>query len=533
MPSQTAKGSGGGVGSQTFEIGTPGPGSKTRASGSPGSLTQYFLSTVGAQTAFNPASGPPIDRNIAQRGQMNLALTAASSPKLQLQSRAKFPVIYGSGTFRLLFSNVYLPNSAGPAYTINKVSVEQAGVSTPVTFGGLRTRSVASGEVFESDTITGTLVPGVAWVRVDATVTVSGFATSKLYNTTQLETGGTIDQSIIFDPINFIDQIDNTGSLTVPTGGTATQMLTATIIIGNITSDKRAWLGGCTSIEDGKIDQGSSDGANGGGYLRRAAFKKVVPYASFALTGMAYSQIGATTKPAFVALCKYHSDLLLGGPTNDVFAGSALTVVKTTMGYFWGAKTLAGSTITRIIQGDLFPRVDTTDHCTSFAGQTNDLTGYAAAGVADQWNTFIATAAGTNNIDAVWQVRSFFASTTDNHFWGSPGDSAYSFFQTTLAASALSTATTISLAALPPATNMGLILNPGGAQMAPVTGSTLEGIVPYQYTGTGPYTATMFVTIAVAQNSGNAVVSPFSADGTHPSGFTGNDTAATIVVAAV
>jgi len=477
---------------------------------------------------------PLVDRNISARGQMNLALTAASSPKLEVQARTKHRIIYGTNTLRLLYANVYLPNSAGPAYTINKVSIEQAGTSTPVTFGGLRSRSVSSGEIFESDTISVSLTPGVAWVRIDATVTTSGYASYAICKTTQLEQDGVVEQCMQFDPANTIDQIDGTGNLSVPTGSVVNVAAPGpTCLIGNITSDKRAWMGGCTSIEDGKIDTLSSDGSNGGGYLRRAAYKKGVSYASFALTGMAYSQVGSTTKPAFVALCKYHSDLLLGGPTNDVFAGSALSVVKTSLGYFWGAKTLAGSTINRIVQGDLFPRVDTTDHCCTFANQTNDITGYAAAGVADQWNTFIATAAGTNNIDAIWQMRSFFASLTDNHFWGSPSDSAYSFFQTTLAASALSTAATISLTNLPPHTNMGLILNPGGAQMAPVSGSTLEGIVPYQYTGAGPYTATMFVTIAVAQNSGNAVVSPFSADGTHLSGFTGNDAAAALVVAAV
>ncbi len=480
-----------------------------------------------------------IFQNIAARGQMHTALSTASAPKLEIQARLKYKVIYSTNTFKLQFQAIYLSNGAGPTYTINKCALEQGASFVPVTFsGGSRSITVTTGTVIESDEIsTFPLTVGIAWARVDYSVTTSGYSSYPVYKTTQTETGGTVEQGMIFDPANTIDQIDGTGTLSVPSGASLNVAVPCpAALIGKVTSDKVSWLGGCTSIEDGKLDMLSSDGANGGGYLRRAACIANVPYASFALTGMGYFQVGTTSKVGFVALCKYHSTLLLGGPTNDVFQSKTLAFIQgsQSLGYFWGAKTLTGSTINRIVQGDLFPRVSTTDHDTTFSGQTNDQTGFAAAGVADQFQAFQATMAGTNNVDAIFQVRPTFQSSTDNHMWGSVGgaDSAYSFFSATLAASALSSALTISLTAQPPATNIGLILDPGGAQMAPVTGSTLEGIAPYQYTGTGPYTASMFVSIAVAQDSGNVVTTTFCADGVHISGYVGNYTAATIVVAA-
>jgi len=481
---------------------------------------------------------PPMAyRNIASRGQLPIATNTASSPKLELQGRTKFKVWYSTKSVRFHFMNMELPSSAGPGtVTINKCAIEQGSNFWPITFagavGGVTLATSGAGAIVESDNSTVDLVPGLAWARCDYTVTTSGYAYGKYYNsaTTEAGSGGGVEQGLIFDPANTIDQIYSTGALAVPTGATNTFPIAPVEIIGLVPSYTQSWCGGVTSIEDGKLDFASSSGIDGGGYMRRAAYLASKPYVSFALTGMRYDQMNSTNGQAMLtALAQYCTNVFYGGPTNDVFNNESLSTIQTTMASFWNIKTRAGSSVRRIVQGDLFPRVTcTVDHCTTLANQVNNLTGFSSGGVADQWDTYTATLAGTNKVDSVFLTRTTLADASDAHFWASTGFTP-TLFTTTLSASALTTDSVLHMTAAP-TYGMSLIIAAGTANMVPITSSTNQ-YAPTAVSGTGPYSVTFSSAVGVAQSNGASVTQTLTEDGTHISG-TSNIFAATVMNAA-
>lgn len=396
--------------------------------------------------------GRRVWRNAAARGTAyigkNLTITA---PKTDQQSRCLFKVWSSFSRCKLVFGNKIIVTGSGEAagandIVINKVALDNSATTAPVTFSGLRTHTVTAGTTTdESDIITFSAAAGdTVGVRVHVSLT-AGLGTY-VFGTFYSAEG---EQSFTYDPANFIDQIDGTGSLTAPTGATTLTPYTAMMLVGEVATGQWAIVGLGTSIDSGQNDEISA-GAAGGGYVRRAAYAKQRAYFHLALNGYKYNDVlsGHTILTAIGQYCEVAS---FGFPTNEVQSGSSTAATMAIMNSLFSI--VSGLGITRIYQNSGLPRCTTTDRGATVANQT-PITGFTSGGVKDVVTSSLQALVGST-ITGFVDVTSVVAD-TDPTKW------KQRTFTSTLASGVAAAAHVITITARPTAFEA-LVINPGGA----------------------------------------------------------------------
>ena len=473
----------------------------------------WLMSTAWSGVLLKNAS-TSVQRNIASPMQApNVAITP-TSPRFRLTSTVKHHVKVAVSSFKLVFQCVNVsgvPANCPAAYTINKIQVYQTpgGSNALVTWNGGNARTIPVGAVDEgTDWINFPLSVGPVYFNMDVTVPSAGYVSGKFYLTSVLE-GGSPEVSWACDPAACTNDVATGSPLTIPSGGVSAFPIRPSLILGLVPASTVSISGGVTSLSNGTADLTTSDGSIGGGMLRRGAWQGGWPIATWATDGQNYTNmagtIGTNVRRVFN---QYTSVLWLDGPSNDVFAGSSLSSIRTNLtNNYWTPARASGM---KVIQANVLQRVaaGSADFYTTVGSQSlSGVTGYDVGGVADQFNAGLSADVGVN-ITAMADVRSVLSAPSDNHFWAAAPET------TTLTASALSsattfqTATTLSLVSCP-------IFDPQNA--AGQRAGALRQI--YLQSGSPPsITNTLFNTITVTQNNGNTVVKTNSQDGTHPCG---------------
>lgn len=406
---------------------------------------------------------------------------------------------------------------------IRKASSEKGAASVPITFSGARDFTVVAGvPLVKSDWIESPVVAGdILWHRQEADIAsgASTYGAGRLFNMASLE-GGAAETSVLYDPANEVDDVDATGTMAVPTGSSAnyTPPLPVVLIV-ETAPGVEAYLSVADSIGFGITDLPSSNGANGNGFIARAAYKKGKPHTSVSLSGQTVQQINAGNS-LIRALLPLHTHVISEAGTNDLAQGITAATLHARKVTEWAMYKAAGQ---KVVQPKMLPRVTTADFGTTLAGQT-PIAGFGLGGERDILNALYAADVGTL-IDKFVDVASAVEEPTDRSKWALPT------FTTTFSATALTTATTLSLAASPPIGGM-LTADPGGANQGPAANTSPNTRV-LSVTGTGPYVATFGAAIGgTTTHAIGEVVKAARTDGTHPEGPV-NDEMATLLAAAL
>jgi hypothetical protein len=459
-------------------------------------------------------SAPPkVERNVASpMSAPNVAVTP-TSPRFRLVSTLRRHVHRPVSRIKLIFQCVNVtgvPASCPASYTINSLQVWQGSKNAVASWNnGNRTRIVPQGATEDAtDWIPISLSPGAFFININVTVSSSGYVAGKFYSTSALE-GGTPEVSWACDPTVCTGDTNTGAALTIPSGGVAALPIAPSLIVAKVKRGTISIAGGVTSLSDGTGDLTTSNGSIGGGMLRRGAWQGGWPIATWSTNGQNYNNmqnsVGTSVRTVFN---RYASVLWLDGPTNDVFAGTAASSIRTNILInYWQH---AHNTRTKVVQGNIIQRV-ATGHAafyTATSGQTTTgVTGFGVGGAADTYNSGLADDYANGAVDAVADVRPVLSDATGRLWAAAP-------FSTTLTASALSNAVQFQTAATFPLIGCP-IFDPTNA--AGQRAGSLRHV--YTQSGTPPSVLnTLFSLIGVAQNNGNTVVRTHSQDGTHPCG---------------
>lgn len=468
-------------------------------------------------------------RNIASRGETytsNTVTTTSATSRQKVRLAYKVRRASTSG-IRFVFGNAFLAATTGQTngaqtISIRKCALEVNGVTTPLTFSASRSANVAAGAIVTSDPVSVNLAVGdTVWFRAEYDFFVGANAyvhRLKTHSTNDGESGWT------YDPANEVDDVDNTGAMSAPSGAaTNFNVYMPMILAGNTPSNTRSYIGIGTSIDLGQVDE-NSHGAIGGSYLGRACWSAGKAFCRYALNGYKFNDVIAGHS-LLDTLLPYHDGVILGGPTNDIIAGSTTAqIVTNTSSIMHQIHDIcrASSSINYIIQCNILPRGTSTDKGVNPANFT-PTSGFGSGGVRDTCNAALAAEVGVaGRINAFVDVSTP-VQDTDPTKWKTRS------FTTTLAAAMLNTASSASLNAAPTLYES-LVFDPTNAstQLAPST-----AFIARTVSGTGPYTVTTsnVSTVGVAQNSGNTVAATSSYDTVHPQPLANADMAVPLAAA--
>ncbi len=483
---------------------------------------------IGSNNGAGGGAPSLVQMNIAARGQMHITMNGgATAPRTRQKYRLRFWVWYASSKVYLYWGNRAMDLSVAEignsnSVTVVKAAVEQGASFSASTFGGSRNRTLTPGEYGVISSSNFSVVPGLAWVRAEVDVVAGSntFPIGKIYRDTNNEQGGLIENCYFYDPANEVDDIDSTGALAVPSGATAGNQnpFAPVMLFGEVAPGKIALIGyGLDSIGDGDDALPSSDGSfsGGGAFVRRAAWLAGVPYLSCARSAMRADVMAANSTPMCLDLMKYHSDACDNVASNDTAGLRTAAQILGDRRTIWARDKANLIGRKRVHAINEIQRTDTTNKCLDYANQTPS-TGHTTGGVRDQLNAALLADVGVN-VDKYVDVKATVDGTAD----GEPNKWKPDPFTTTLAADALTTASTASLVAMtaePAALGMFLILDPGQPNESATTNARVNNV-----TGSGPYTVNIGSTwLGSSTHLAGATVrsSPAagSSPGVHPEG---------------
>lgn len=445
-------------------------------------------------------------QNIAARGQMPNVTISANGSKTRMKGVELFTI--GAGGAKLLtplFCNFGLFNATArevngdAAFTIRKAAITYNGVTVPLHFKGERSVEMAAGTVALSPTplkpadfdVSTFKAGDPVYLRMSLDLPASGNIPAKepMYLANEI--------SYLYDPANEIDDIDGT-TMAAPSGATEwANFPGAVMLLGQVITPVTSVVGLGDSIGNGSVDN-AGNGANGGGWMRRATYAANLPYLSIARTGDKAQYIaGDHAKTAELIRRAGGDAALIQLGNNDIRDGSSLAQFKADLGSVYTMLRSAG--ISRIAQSLVTAETSSTDQTTTRSGQTI-ISGFGAGSVKEQANTWLAGLAD-NQIDDYIDAPSTVQS---GNKWNVP------LFETTLAAAVSPYAGSVSLNKAP---NVGdfLVFDPATPANQDVTYFHVTSV-----TGTGPYTASLTFGPTKAHASGVTVRSALSGDGIHP-----------------
>lgn len=442
---------------------------------------------------------PSIYLNIAAHGERNNNTWTVTGGQGRAISRRRMDIYNPTSSVRVLLQNRFITTSGetnGPAgVVIVGAALELGSTTYPLTFNGAAGTTMAAGDVeVLSDPLAVTLKKGDRpWIRllIDAT-TAGSFCNDGISDTGE--------QYIVYAPANENNQIYGNGTLTNPTGGSATFGFGATALLGLVPSSSVAILGIGDSIADGLHDIAGS-GVGTGGMYRRLGKLTETPVFSYTIPGKSLASI-TSNNSALAALCKYHTHAQLQLGTNDA-NGSNIGTMQTNYTTAWAFLKTNLSGKKHVAQHTLMPRLATpTDGVTTLVNQV-PATGFANNGQRDQLNFYFNTNVISRSIDLVIDTGSAVADKTEPSKW------ALRTFTTTLGG-AYAGGSNVSLNALP-VLGEELVISPTAT---PSTGANAVR----SFTGTtAPFTTTLTAAPGGSFALSTAVSATPSIDGIHPS----------------
>lgn len=410
---------------------------------------------------------------------------------------------------KIPFCNKYLSgytetNGAG-VIVLQQASWEYAGISYPLYFGGQRSVTLNPGDVdiccdwFTCPVVAGT--NGNLRIKWSA---ASGWVSGEQSDGTSV--------SYQYDPANDINQVDNTGALTAPTGATsAGYPFSSTGIIVMASATSRSLIGVGSSLFAGTGDYApnavaKTNGNGAGGFMRRAAYQAALPLALHAVPGRSASNETSGSGALLASLAKYANMAVTELSSNDLAAGRTVAQLQADLQTIWTRLKAAMPAGSRIFHTKILPRCTTTDRGVTLAGQT-PLAAFVAGGSRDVMNAWFDTQVGVN-LTGVIDIDTPCRDSVQTDRWASEA------FASTLPSAVTSVQTTGISITDSPAAFATLVADPGGANL-----SSGYAIVTSQ-TGTGPFTIVIANAFGVAQNAGANVKSTPSLDTTHPTATT-------------
>lgn len=300
---------------------------------------------------------------------------------------------------------------AGPGNLVIEASLESDGpLGVAVfTWSGASNITIAAGATACSDPIFPsafglTVFPANAteWFRTGVTaISNTGFPFGNLLGTLGTQTG---DGEGAWVGPAFTSQVNATGPMTVPAGGsTASGMTTPFAVIGRFTTPS---MPGLCAIGD-SINAGVNDTAmtiaqgyfGGNGYVGRAAYgaagTQIYPTLKLGIGGDSASS-GYTQRATFFKYCT-NGEIAWG--VNDINGGATPATVLTNIETAAASMHAAG--IGKIAVATVTPFDTSTDGWITEANQTYVSANFAPGGNKDILNTNIKAAVGTHFIDAV------------------------------------------------------------------------------------------------------------------------------------
>lgn len=481
---------------------------------------QLFVKSAGAYVLAS--ASPAIALNATGMVQAPQSLRTFTTSTNYGINRTLKDIRLAGDQVKLVFCNKYLngyveTNGAG-AVTILQAAWEYGGVTYPVYFGGSRSITLNPGDVdISSD-----------WFNCTMTAGTSGYLRIKWSATSGWPSGEQSDGTTVsyqYAPANDLDQVDNTGTLTAPTGATsASYPFTVTGIVVMAASTAKSVFGLGSSLLAGTGDWApnainKTNGNGAGGFLRRAAYLASLPLAQHCVPGRSATNEASGSSALLTSMCKYANVHITELSSNDIAGSRTVAQLQADLQTIWTRMAAVAPTGTKVWHTKILPRCTTTDRGVTLAGQT-PLSAFVAGGSRDTMNAWYSTQIGTY-LTGVIDIDTPARDATQTDRWASES------FASTLPNAVTSGQTTGISIANAPASYATLVADPGGANQ-----SSGYAIVT-SISGTGPYTVTLQNGFGVAQTAGAAVKSTPSLDTTHPTSTTCANKIVPVVVTAL
>lgn len=296
---------------------------------------------------------------------------------------------------RVVVGNFYVP-STGAGETLNGSAVtweavfEMASPSKAYrfTFNGSPTVTVEPGGIVVSDPLGIDLAANTQfWIRSGVTVASAGlkwpvgFANSG-------------SGEVFFESTSASSQIFGTGTLSNPSGGTGGNGGQGVMAVLGVPSAPQA----CMQIWGDSLTEGSGDTVDTTsaiqGPVARALYRNGNP-----IPHIKHAKVGDKLIPAAAQatgfqrrfFAQYANNFYVGLASNDISAGASLSSIQTALTSLVTSLRRRGTC--RIFCPSVTTRTTSTDNWATTANQTVS-TGFTVGGVADQWNTWLATQVG-------------------------------------------------------------------------------------------------------------------------------------------
>lgn len=313
----------------------------------------------------------------------------------------RFPARVGSNplkTIRLCFSSIFLSsastglaNDLGNNINIQKFMIEYNGISYPVTFGGLRTKTLLSTDAHiyadDIDVQTAFGVPSLAvdtqfWVKGDCTLDL---AADSMPACAPRGISHTVGSQVYFykiaaeGGITTVSDTDALGTYTLTGGVNGTDYVARTsgwtpFVLGVHTVQSDAWVASGDSITAGTGDSGTN--TSGLGWFQRlmGMFTKKMASGNIAVHGS--TRLAGVNDPRITKFYEYATLGVINKGINDFGAGgSGITVATLVAGNTAIMNNMKASGVRAVGVCELVPRTNSTDSWVTEANQT-PLTGW-------------------------------------------------------------------------------------------------------------------------------------------------------------
>lgn len=306
------------------------------------------------------------------------------------------------------------------AYNIVECAVELDGAasSVPVTFGGLRTQTVAAGATdVQSDALdpadfglTEFAVGQEFWVRAHISVTTSGHSFPEGPNYEDAR-GGTFPDWLgwAYDPTSgTTSAIDGVGPINFSGGGDGRNVLSVVVLGRFAGAEANTWINVGDSIAAMSSD--TLAGYGFAGYFARALTNSTFNGSWGA--GMSFGVSGSgpemwsvgTDMELATAYWQYGKKAVDEYGTNPLFFGASLATLQADDQALWAMLRAEG--VDDVIHTYILPRTDSTDSWATQGNQTPVSADFQAGGDAELFNTWLSTQIGPTGISSVVAMNS-------------------------------------------------------------------------------------------------------------------------------
>ena len=330
----------------------------------------------------------------------------------------RYPYVIACDCTELVVSNnAWCLSGTGEAavangFSVLEMSLEANGVIVPVLYNGLRSKSLASGDVdVQSDAVfpasfglTEFAQGDVVWIKGIIAVSSAGQRIPYTVTKATDQSGG---QAAWWDSgVATVSSTDVTGVYTI-SGGTFSSRATGyrPMVFGRPVTDGPSFVAVGDSIGESVNDDsylmttGTPIRLHGFGFIQRAMRlndnSSLLPCLNLSRSASRSFDVSAGTRAKqFYKYARFGIDEY--GTNNMPAAGTSLVALKSSLQVTWADMRAAG--IEKIIRTKFLPRCDSTDSWTTIANQSY-LSAWAPGASSDQMNLWFETELGAATID--------------------------------------------------------------------------------------------------------------------------------------